>query len=284
MANIAPTAFVDPRAEIGRDVVIEHGCFVAPHVVLGDGCHLLPHVTILGKTQIGARNVFYPTAVIGAAPQDLKYKGTDTRLIIGDENIFREHVTVHVGTENGGGVTTIGSHNQFQVGTHVAHDSHVGSHCVLSNSVQVAGHVHIEDHVNISGLVGIQQFVTVGRYSFIAGATRCTMDVPPFLIFAGFEGGVVSVNDEGMRRWGFDDDQIARIWKLYKLLYPKKADRAGSTIADRIAQAESNGPLDDQQRYLLDFIKRSVTAGVCGRYLESRRRDGSLPPPPFYSR
>lgn len=284
MPNIASSAHVDPAAEIGADVEIGHGCYVGPKVKLGAGCRLLPNVTLLGNTQIGARNTFYPTAVIGAAPQDLKFAGTDTALIIGDENVFRECVTVHPGTEVGGGVTRIGSRNQFQIGSHVAHDVTIGSHCLLSNQVQIAGHVVIEDAVNISALVGVHQFVTVGRYAFIAGLTRVATDVPPYLIFGGFEGGVVGHNDVGMRRWKFTDEQISRIRELYRLLFSKKAGRSGATISDRLAMAESNGALGEHERYLIDFIKRMMHEGVFGRHLERLRRDKQLPAPTFYQR
>jgi len=271
MTRVAPTAYVDPQARIGRDVDIAPGCYVGPNVVLGDRCRLLPNVTITGHTQVGADNLFYPGAVIGCDPQDLKYRGGDTRLVIGDHNVFRELVTVHRGTEDGGAITQIGSHNQFQVSCHIAHDVLVGDHCVLSNTVQIAGHVAIEDHVNISGLVGVQQFVTLGRYAFIAGLTRCTLDVPPYTIFAGYEGAAVSVNEEGLRRWGFTQEQIDKLWGLYKLLYSKRSDRAGKTITHRIEHAESNGPLSEHERYLLEFVKRSLNDGKCGRYLEAQR-------------
>src|SRR5437870_5362807 len=149
MAKIASTATVDPKAELAADVEVGPGCFIGPRVTIGAGTRLIANVTILGNTRIGAGNVFYPSTVIGAIPQDLKYEGTDTSLVIGDKNVFREGVTAHTGTELGGGVTEIGSHNQFQVGAHLAHDVRVGNHCILSNQVQIAGHVHIESHVTV---------------------------------------------------------------------------------------------------------------------------------------
>jgi len=282
MPRIAPSACVDPAAELADDVEVGPGCYVGPKVRIGAETRLLPNVTLLGRTDIGARNIFYPGAVIGAAPQDLKYQGTDTRLVIGDDNIFRESVTVHTGTEIGGGITKIGDRNQFQIGSHVAHDVSIGNHCLLSNQVQVAGHVVIEDAVNISALTGIQQFVTVGRYAFIAGLARVTTDVPPYLIYGGFDGAVIGHNEVGMRRWKFSEDQIARIRELYKLLYSKKAGRSGATISDRLAMAESNGALTEHEKYLMAFLKRTLHDGVFGRHLERARRDKQLPPPDFY--
>lgn len=304
MAKIAPTATVHPKATIADDVEIGPGCYVgSPHVHLGPGCRLLSNVTILGDTRIGAGNVFYPSTVIGAPPQDLKYQGSNTCLVIGSDNVFRECVTAHTGTEVAGGVTKIGSHNQFQVGTHIAHDVEVGSHCVLSNQVQLAGHVHVEDHVVISGLVGVQQFVTIGRYCFVAGAARCTSDAPPYTI-VGFEGEIQGVNVKGLARWGFPETTIQQIRDLCRLLFPRKhsstqyyrlrnlygllpwrhEERNGSaTLGRRIREAESNGPLDEHCQYLIDFLKRSIQEGVYGRYLESLRRDSSAVRPKFYT-
>jgi UDP-N-acetylglucosamine acyltransferase len=303
MRKIAPSATIEPQAVLGDGIEIGPGCYVGPSVRIGDNCRLMANVTIIGNTSVGAGNTFYPGSVIGAAPQDLKYEGTDTRLTIGDDNIFREGVTAHTGTEVAGGVTAIGSKNQFQVGTHIAHDVHVGDHCIISNQVQIAGHVHIESHATISGLVGIQQFVTIGRFSFITGMARCTMDTPPYLIY-GYEGSVQGVNVKGLGRWGFEEDCIQQLRDLCKKLFPrknqtaagfglrslytmlpfKKDDRNNSaSLARRIRECEGNGTLDQHGQYLLDFLKRSIHAGVYGRHLESFRRDQSVTRPKFYS-
>ncbi len=300
MRNISPNANVDPACELADDIEIGPGCSVGPKVVLGPGCRLMPNVVIMGNTAIGARNVFCPGCVIGAPPQDLKHAGEDTRLLIGDDNIFREMVTVHTGTTLGGGVTTIGHRNQFQVGSHIAHDVTVGNHCVLSNQVQVAGHVYFEDCVNVSGLVGIQQFVTLGRNSFIVGFARCTTDVPPFLIY---DGAPTGVNAKGLVRWGFTEKQTEALRALYRQLFPRRgrdesngglrnlagmlfsrrARRSARSLSRRIREVESNGPLDEHGTYLVEFLKRSLHDGVFGRYRESQRRDQGLPPPKFYA-
>lgn len=303
MPRIAPSATVESKAELAADVEVGPGCYVGPDVRIGSGTVLMPNVTILGHTSIGAGNVFYPSTIIGAAPQDLKYRGEPTRLIIGDQNIFREGVTAHTGTEIAGGITRIGSHNQFQVGTHLAHDVAVGDHCILSNQVQVAGHVHIESHVTISGLVGIQQFVTIGRYSFITGMARCSMDAPPYMIF-GYEGTIQGVNVKGLGRWGFQEEAIQQLRDMYKKLFPRKSqttnhynlrslygllptkkdDRNGTlSMARRITEVEQSGNLDEHSRYLVEFLKRSIHDGVYGRYLESLRRDGNGERPTFYT-
>jgi UDP-N-acetylglucosamine acyltransferase len=303
MPKIAPSATIHPEAEIAADVEVGPGCYIGPDVRLGAGCRLLPNVTLLGNTRIGTGNIFYPSTVIGAAPQDLKYQGADTQLLIGDHNIFREGVTAHTGTEIAGGVTEIGSHNQFQVGTHIAHDVKVGDHCIMSNQVQLAGHVRVEDHVTISGLVGVQQFVTIGRYSFIAGAARCTCDAPPYLIFS-FDGAIQGVNVKGLYRWGFEEPVVQQLRDLFKQLYPRRSqdanyyrlrnlygllptrrdDRNGAvSLARRIRDIEETASLDEHARYLVDFLKRSIHDGVYGRYLESQRRDSSASRPKFYN-
>ncbi|MFQ5429448.1 MAG: acyl-ACP--UDP-N-acetylglucosamine O-acyltransferase [Phycisphaerae bacterium] len=302
MATIAPTATIDPNARIASDAEIGPGCYVGPDVEIGAGCRLIANVTVLGHTRIGQRNTFYPACVIGAAPQDLKYEGTDTRLIIGDENIFREGVTAHAGTELGGGVTEIGNHNQFQVGSHIAHDVKVGDHCILSNLAQIAGHVHIEDHVTVSGLVGVQQFVTLGRYCFITGAARCTADTPPYVIY-GYDGVIQGINVKGLSRWGFSDGSIQQLRDMCKLLYPRRNQARNdyrlrnlygilpggrpetngmTTVARRLRDAESRGFSDEHCQYMIAFLKRSIHNGVHGRYLESCRRDNGVAPAKFY--
>jgi len=302
MAQIAPTATVDSKAEIADDVHIGPGCYIGPEVTIGRGSRLIANVTVIGKTRLGEHNVCYPSVVLGAAPQDLKYKGGETGLSIGDHNIFRENVTAHLGTELGGGVTEIGSHNQLQVGSHIAHDVRLGHHCILSNSVQIAGHVNIEDHVTIGGLAGVQQFVTLGSYCFLAGAARCTADTPPYVIF-GPDGVVMGVNVKGLARWGFSDVTVQQLRELCRVLFPRRSQVqmqhrlrnlyglipkrkpttiGVATLAKRLREADARAFTDEHCQYLLAFVKRSIQSGVHGRYLESRRRDSGSPPPEFY--
>jgi len=282
MNRIHPTAVVDPKAELGESVEIGPHCYVGPGVVLGDGCRLMHNVTIIGNTQIGSENVFFPGAVIGAEPQDLKYKGTATQLIIGKGNVFREHVTVHTGTEVAGGVTRIGDHNRFLVGVHVAHDAQIGSHCVIANNVQIAGHCCIEDRVHLGGLVGMHHFVTIGRCAYIAGMARLTIDAPPFMVMHGYPAQVRGVNVQGLQRWGFSEEEIQQLRNAYKVLFSRKAGDP-ATLAKRIAALESNGELDGNVRYLVEFVKRSLQRGIYGRYRESLRRDTAEDRQAFYS-
>ena len=169
MPKISPLAVVDPKARLAEDVEVGPFCFIGPDVTIGAGCKLLPRATIMGHTTVGRDNVFHPGCVIGDAPQDLKYRGSDTRLEIGNGNNIREHVTIHVGTETGGGITCVGDKNLLMINAHVGHDAHIGSRCIIANNVMLAGHVSIGDNVAIMGGVGIHHFVTVGEYAYLAG-------------------------------------------------------------------------------------------------------------------
>ncbi len=282
MNVIHPTAVIDRGAQLGDDVEVGPHCYIGPKAVLGDGCRLLHNVTILGKTTIGARNEFYPGCVLGASPQDLKYKGTETDLLIGDDNVFREQVTVHPGTEIGGGATRIANHNRLLIGVHVAHDVRLGSHCVITNAVQIAGHCLVEDCCHIGGMAGIQSFTTVGRYAYIAGLARVTVDSPPYMVIYGYDSEVRGVNEKALKsRWCFSDDQVGRLWGAYKVLFGRNGGKGA--ICERIAALEAQGPHDEHVRYLLESVKRSVLQGVYGRYLESKRRDTPEDRRPFYS-
>lgn len=282
MKNIHPTACVDPRAQLGEDVEIGPFCFVGPEVILGDRCRLHHRVTVTGRTQIGSENVFFPNAVIGTIPQDLKHRGEPTRLVIGDHNTFREQVTVHLGTCLGGGVTRIGNHNHLMVACHVAHDVVLQDHVILANNTLLAGHVHVEDHVTVAGAAALHHFVTAGRYAFIAGMARITRDVPPYLVTSGYHATPRRVNDEGLRRWHFTEEQIQALREAYRRLFVRR--RAGEAMVDIINEMLDNGPPDEHVTYLLDSLRRSLLHGVHGRYRESLREDRQAGPAEFYNR
>ncbi len=273
MIDIHPTSVVDRNARLGEDVVIGPNCFVGPRVVLGDRCRLHNNVTITGSTTIGCENEFFPNVVIGCTPQDLKYRGGDTQVIIGSGNVFRENVTVNAGTELGGGVTRVGDHNRFLVGVHLGHDVQVGSDCIISNYVQLAGHSSIEDRVTMGGMIGIHNFVTIGRYAYVAGFVRITVDVPPYMITGGEPARVRGVNTVGMSRWQFDAERIERLREAFKLLFSRRALRGGGSLLEKVAALESNGAMNDDLRYLCEFLRRSTCDGVYGRYRESLRTD-----------
>jgi len=266
MTEIAPTAHVDPQADLADDVKIGENCYIGPNVKLGPGCALYNNVTIIGSTTVGKNNVFFPNAVLGTMPQDLKYKGGETKLVIGNDNTFRENVTVHRGTELGGAVTSIGSGNLFMAGVHIAHDCHVADRVIIANNALIAGHVVLEQLTVIGGGAALHHFVTVGKNAMVGGLTRVVYDVPPFMIFEGNPGSIRSVNTTGLTRNGFDPGQVEAIKTAYKKLY-----RSGN-VRPALNELEKTNGDDPNVRYLIDFIRRSFL-GRHGRYLESMRTD-----------
>jgi len=267
MPEIAPTAYVDGKATLAEDVSVGHNCYIGPNVTLGRGCVLHNNVTLTGHTTVGENNTFFQNAVLGTIPQDLKYRGSPTRLIIGDNNLFRENVTVHLGTELGGGVTEIGSNNLLMAGVHVAHDCHIHNRVVIANNALVAGHVVLEDCAVIGGGAGLHHFVTVGRNSMVGGLSRVVVDVPPFMIYEGNPGAVRGVNTTGLSRNGFTPEQIEAIKDVYKKVFRSN----GRSLPALEELARSDG-LDENVRYLIDFMQRSF-AGKHGRYREALRQD-----------
>ncbi len=273
--EVHPTAIVEDGAVLGRGVRIEPYCVVGPRVVLGDGCRLHNHVTIVGRTTMGKNCEVFQNAVIGAIPQDLKYRGGATRIEIGDHNVFREQCTVHPGTEHGGGVTRLGDHNLFLVGVHIAHDCSIGNRCILANYVQLGGHVTLQDHANFGGHCGVHHFVTVGKYAMVGGLSPISQDVPPFMIVVGARGSsprVRYINRVGLKRGGFTEEQIQAIKIAQMKLFSLAARRSGRPMLKTIAEMRESGPLDPNVEYLLDFLVRSFEHGRHGRYLECLRR------------
>jgi len=277
-------AYVDQTARLGRNVQVGPNAYIGAGVVLGDDCVVHNNATITGGAVCGQRNVFFPQAVIGTDPQDLKYKGGQTALHIGDDNVFREMVTVHRGTEVAGGLTQIGSHNRFLVGTHIAHDCIVGDDCILSNGTQLAGHVCIEDKVTIGGIVGVHHFTTIGTLAFVGGLARITTDVPPFMIVEGNPSRVRGFNEIGMKRWGFTAQQIEGIRQAYLALFSQRAERARMPLSERLAELEARAELDGEVRYLCESVRRSMLQGVYGRQLERLRRDSDADREGFYGK
>ncbi len=276
---------MEPGAQIAEDAQIGPMCCIGPRVVIGPGTRLLHRVTVLGRTTLGRDNVIWPNAVLGGEPQDLKYKGEDTELIIGDHNQIRESATLHLGTANGGGITRVGDHNLIMVNAHVAHDCVIGSHCILTNNLLLAGHVHVEDHVIIGGGSAVHHFITIGKYAYVGGATVARQDVPPYMIFEGAPGRVRGVNTIGLQRNGFDPQTIGRIKQAYRLLF-KGVDEDGQdplggdekSLLQRLHRLEVDHGDDPAIRYLATFL-RQMADGVYGRYRESLRQDNKFKNP-----
>lgn len=287
MSKIHPAAYVDPRAELGADVEVGPFSYIGPEVVVGDGCRLAPHVTLLGPSEFGPGNIFFSGCILGAAPQDLKYKGGPTRLIVGRENMFREQVTIHRGTEVdqiSGGDTRIGNRNLLMVGVHLAHDVELGNHVVIANTVQVAGHVKIEDCVTIGGVTAMHHFVTVGRNAYIGGMTRVTHDVPPFMKVLGYDQEVRGVNVEGLRRWRFTAESIHSVKQAWRLLYARRGERSPLRTVEALAIIRENGLMADEHvRYLVECLTRKLEIGIFGRVREHYRKDNDQDRAKFYA-
>ena len=267
MTKIHPTAVVDPRAELHPDVEIGAHCVIDGPAQLGAGCVLLPQVTIMGGTVVGEGNTFYPGSVIGAPPQDLKYDGEQTHLVIGAGNQFREHVTIHPGTAQGAGSTVIGSSNLFMVGSHVAHDCEIGNHVVLSNHVLLAGHIKVGDGAIFNGASACHHFTTVGRLSYVGGLTRITQDVHPFSIVEGHPARIRAANTVGMRRAGMSDADIAIVRNAIFLIFVSGKRRA----SEAMAACEAEYPEHPLLKELLASVRASQ-AGRQGRAAEPTRR------------
>ena len=215
---IHPTAQIDPRAEIDSSVEIGPWCIVGPHVKIAAGNRLMSHVVLDGWTELGEDNTIYPFAVLGAIPQDLKYKGEPTKLIIGNHNTIRESVTLNLGTVQGGGKTQIGNHCLIMAYTHLGHDCLVGNHCIIANYGGLAGHVTLEDFVTIGGMTGIAQFVRVGAHAYVGGQSGLEKDVPPYAIVVGSRPTVLKgTNIVGLKRRGYPAETIHKLNESLKL-------------------------------------------------------------------
>lgn len=274
--SIHPTAIVDANASIGRDVQIGAYSVVGSNVSLGDRCRLHHHAIIEGHTTLGADCEVFPQAILGMPPQDLKFQGEKTTLEIGAGNTFREMVTVHAGTANGGGVTRIGEGNLFLIGMHIAHDCLIGNHCIIANYVQFAGHVHVEDNVNVGGHAGVHHFVTIGKHAFIGGMTRVVADAPPFMVIVAARGTrseIRMINGVGLQRCGLANDDIAALKSAFMKLFSRRARMEGTAIRDRVNDILATENLNTHVGYLCNFLMRSFGHGRHGRYLESLRND-----------
>tara|TARA_B100000073_G_scaffold337613_1_gene333743 strand:- start:13 stop:852 length:840 start_codon:yes stop_codon:yes gene_type:complete len=254
-AKVHPDAFVDPNAELDVDVIISQGAIVGPNVTVGKGTEIGPNAVIKGKTKIGSNNKIFPNVFIGLDPQDLKYKGADTEVIIGDNNTFRECVTINKATDEGE-KTIIGNNNLLMAYSHIGHNCELGNRIVLSNSVQVAGHVKIEDKAIIGGCLGIHQFVHIGYLAMIGGMTRVDRDVPPFCLAEGHPGRLRGLNRIGIKRSGLienKDIDFKLLQSTWNLLF-----KSNNLISEALDIA-MKGKLDFSSAKLCDFVKDSIS-------------------------
>ena len=239
--RIHPTALVDAGARIAGDVDIGAYSIVGPDVTIGAGTRIGPHVVVTGRTAIGARNRIFQFASVGEIPQDRKYGGEPTSTVIGDDNVIREFVTIHAGTAQDRGVTTIGSGNWFLAYTHVAHDCVVGDATTFSNNAQIAGHVSIGDYAVLGAYAGVHQFCRVGAHAMVAAGAIVLQDVPPFVTVSGYPAKPAGTNSEGLRRRGFSAADIATVRRAYRTLYREALPLEQARTA--LAQAANDAPL-----------------------------------------
>lgn len=251
---IHPTAIIHPQARVDATAAVGPYSVIDEHVTLGEGCVVGPHVHLTGHTAIGPRNVFHAGCVIGDAPQDLKYRGEPTRLQIGSDNVFREHVTVHR-SNNVAAETIIGSHNFLMANSHVGHNVQLGDHVILANGALLAGHVTVGDRVFISGNCMVHQFVRIGTLALMQGGSGVGKDLPPFMIARGING-ICGLNVVGLRRAGFTAEQRLELKQLYRALF-----RDGRNLREAAAAAREKFT-GAPARVLLEFIAASKR-GVC---------------------
>ncbi len=249
---IHPTAVVEAGAQVDPSCEIGPYAVVGPHVVLGPGNVLFAHATVKGHTTLGQGNRVFSHAVVGEIPQDLKYRGEPTRLVVGDRNTFRECVTINTGTAQGGGVTTIGNGSLFMAYSHVGHDCTIGDGAIVANSVALAGHILVEDHVHLSGLAACHQFCRIGRLAFVSGLTGVAMDVAPYCTVAGARAELGGLNIVGMQRAGMTEEQIGRVKQAYKILF-----RSSLGVAEAIAQMEAELGAFPEIAHLVAFVRGS---------------------------
>ena len=257
MAQVHPTAIVDPKAELAASVTVGPYAVIGAGVQVGEGTTIGAHCVIDGPTRIGRDNQIFPHAALGAAPQDMKYKGEPTELHIGDRNTIREFCTFNRGTAQDVGITRIGDDNWIMAYVHIAHDVQLGSNTILANNATLAGHVHIGDWVFLGGLTGVHQFCKVGAHAMTAFQSHVSQDVPPFMTVSGNPLGVHGFNIEGLRRRGFSRERIGLVKQMHRLLYRDglTLDNAKAAIAALRGTVEGG---DVDTAMLLDFIAAST--------------------------
>ncbi len=249
MTTVHPTAIIDPLAKIGSDCYIGPYCIIGPDVILGDRNHLFSNVVIGKNTTIGTDNKIYAYAVLGTDPQDLKFSGEETKLIIGSNNTIREFVTINRSNQLEES-TVVGDYNLLMEYVHIAHNCQIGNHIVIANAVNMAGHVHIQDWVSIGGIVGIHQFVHIGTHSFIGGMSAIKKDIAPYTRGQGNPYETVGLNSVGLMRKGFSSETVAGIKKIYKMFYENNLNTTQALQA-----VELLDELSTEQKIFVDFIK-----------------------------
>lgn len=254
-ANIHPTAIIDKRVELGKDVIVGPYSVLKGKVFIGDGSRIESHVVVgseHGVVRMGKNNTLYSGAMVGGPPQDLKFKGEETRLEIGDNNQIREFVTINVGTVTGTGITRIGSNNLLMAYVHVAHDCNIGSNIAIANTTNFAGHVTVEDNVRIGGVCSFNQFITVGKFAFIAGDAAVNKDIMPFTMAQGKYAVSRALNAIGLERAGFSKDEVDNLYLAIRMIL-----KGSRTVEEALHDIQEKCKPSGNIQYLVNFIKKS---------------------------
>lgn len=258
MTDIHPTAIVDPEAGIADGVLIGPYCTVGPEVELSEGVCLKSHVAVSGRTRIGPNTHVYPFASVGFPPQDLKYQGELSVLVIGANNVIREHATLNPGTKGGGMVTEIGNNCLIMVGAHVAHDCRLGNHVVLANNATLGGHVTVEDYAMLGGLSAVHQFCRIGRHAMVGGMSGVEHDVIPYGSAFGNRAKLVGLNIVGLKRRSFSRAEISVMRKAYRLLFAEEG-----TMAERVEDVAEMYKDSPAVMEIVDFIRAESSRSIC---------------------
>ncbi len=258
MTQIHSTAIIEQGARLGEGAVIGPYCCVGGMVELGDGVRLHSHLVVAGKTTIGPNTHVYPFASIGHPPQDLKYKGEDSELVIGANNVIREHATMNPGTAGGGMITRVGNNCLFMVGAHVAHDCNIANHVILANNATLAGHVAVDDFAILGGLSAVHQFCRIGRHAMIGGMSGVENDVIPYGSVTGNRARLDGLNIVGLRRRGFSRSEVAAMRKAYRLLFAHEG-----TMAERLEDVAEMYKDNDAVMEIVGFIRSDSSRAIC---------------------
>jgi UDP-N-acetylglucosamine acyltransferase len=256
--NIHPTAIIEDTAEIGENVSIGPYCTIGAKSKIKDGVTLHSHVCIQGDTEIGEGSEIFPFASIGFAPQDLKFKGEHSRLIIGKNNLIREHVTMNPGTEGGGLVTKVGDNCLFMVGSHIAHDCMIGDNVIMANNATLGGHVVVGDYAVIGGMSAVHQFIRIGKFAVIGGMSGVDSDVIPYGRVKGERAFLAGLNLTGLERGGFDKEQIKKLQKAFKSLFSEEG-----TMEQRLENIEVNYAQDELIQSIIEFARNKDRFPLC---------------------
>jgi UDP-N-acetylglucosamine acyltransferase len=257
-ARIHPSAVIGDGARLGADIDIGPFCHVGPEVTLGDGVRLVSHVSVAGDTEVGARTRIFPFASIGHPPQDLKYRGEPVRLIIGDDCLIREGVTMNPGTEGGGSETIVGSRCVFLANAHVGHDCRLGEGVILSNNVMLAGHCQIGDFANIGGGAAAHQFVRIGAHAFVGGLAGVEHDLIPFGMALGNRAALAGINIVGLKRRGFSREAIHELRRAYKALFATQG-----TLKERVSDVAEAYPDQEAVQQIVAFLRQGGDRAIC---------------------